>query len=119
MKKVEPLELRKKWNDYLDWLVDKVERFPQKHKYVLGQRILNTALDVLEQIIVIRYSSREEKSKKLPAFNLKLEVFRELMRIAWRKKIISDRSFLFQEYQTDQVGRMMHGLVVGNIKIRK
>jgi len=115
MKDVKSLEIRKKYNDHLDWLIDKVGRFPQKYKFTLGDRILNIGFDVLEQIILIQYSPKEERPLLLRGFNLKLEILREFMRFAWRKKIIGDRSFVFQEYQIDQVGRMIHGLVSRNL----
>ena len=107
------LIVKKKWNDYIDWLIDKVGRFPQQHKYVLGQRILNIAFDISENIVVMQFSPKEKRKELLPAFNLKLETMREFMRIAWRKKILSHRAFIFQECQIDQVGRMMHRLVGG------
>ncbi len=107
------LIVKKKWNEYIDWLIDKVARFPQQYKYVLGQRILNIAFDVSESLVVLQFSPKEKRKELLPDFNLKLEKMREFMRIAWRKKIISHRAFVFQECQIDQVGRMMHKLSGG------
>ena len=36
---------------FLLWLVPAVERFPRSQKFLLGDRIQNSALDVLESLV--------------------------------------------------------------------
>ena len=36
---------------FLLWLIPAVEKFPRSQKFLLGDRIQNTALDVLERLI--------------------------------------------------------------------
>ena len=34
--------------DVIKWLLPQVEKFPRSHKFTLGERIANTALNTLE-----------------------------------------------------------------------
>lgn len=36
---------------FLAWLVQTVEKFPKSHKFTLGDRIVTTALDVLDALV--------------------------------------------------------------------
>jgi hypothetical protein len=36
---------------FLAWLARAIEKFPKSHKFTLGDRVENTALDVLEALI--------------------------------------------------------------------
>lgn len=40
------------------WLVPTVEKFPRSQKFLLGDRIQATALDVLERLIEATYTRR-------------------------------------------------------------
>jgi len=104
------LEIRKRYQDFLLWLFEKINNFPKKQKFLLGDRIGNLALDILEDIIIIQFSRPDYKKEKLKAFNLKLEILRDLMRLAWRMKFFSHKSFLYQESKIDEIGRMVYGL---------
>jgi hypothetical protein len=104
------LEIRKRYQDFLLWLFEKINNFPKKQKFLLGDRIGNMALDILEDLIILQYTPAFQKKEKLKIFNLKLEILRDLMRLAWQMKFLSHKSFLFQESKIDEVGRMVYGL---------
>ena len=42
---------------FVTWLVPAVERFPRSQKFLLGDRMQTTALDVLERLIEATYTS--------------------------------------------------------------
>ena len=109
-KNIQKLEVLKKYQTYLIWLLEKINSFPKKQKYLLGERIGNQAFDILESLLKMQYSPSAKKKENLSEFNLKLENLRQLMRIAWKMKFISNRNFLWQETKIDEVGRMAHGL---------
>jgi hypothetical protein len=111
---VKQLEIRQKYQDYVIWLLKKINNFPRKQKFILGEKIGEKALDVAEDIIAMQYLPKEEKKKLLSVFNLKLETLRELMRIAWKMNFLSRRSFIWQEAKIDEVGRMVHGLAISS-----
>jgi len=45
-----------KWYQFLRWLTPTVGNFPKAQKFILGDRIQNGALDVLERLIEATYS---------------------------------------------------------------
>ncbi len=64
---------------FILWLVPAVDRFPRSRKFLLGDRIQSTALDV--QLIEATYTRR--RSGHLASANLGLEKLRFLFRLAW------------------------------------
>ena len=51
---------------FLLWLIPALSRFPRDQKFLLGDRIQGTALDVLERLIEATYSKRREESGERP-----------------------------------------------------
>ena len=45
---------------FLLWLIPAVEKFPRAQKFLLGDRIQNAALDVLERLIEATYTRQRE-----------------------------------------------------------
>jgi hypothetical protein len=41
---------------FLTWLMPTVEKFPRSHRFTIGDRVQNTALDVLEALIEATYT---------------------------------------------------------------
>ena len=62
------------------WLVPAVERFPRSQKFLLGDRIQDVALDVLERLIEATYT--KQRDRHLAGANLGLEKLRSLCRLA-------------------------------------
>lgn len=65
---------------FILWLVPAVERFPRRQKFLLGDRIQCTALDVLDALIEATYSRQRECF--LARANLGIEKLRFLCRLA-------------------------------------
>ncbi len=65
---------------FVTWLVPSVERFPRGQKFLLGDRMRTTALDVLERLIEATYTKR--RGDPLARANLGLEKLRFLVRLA-------------------------------------
>ena len=62
------------------WLVPTVERFPRSQRFLLGDRLQSTALDVLERLIEATYT--RARQGHLAAANLGIEKLRVLCRLA-------------------------------------
>jgi hypothetical protein len=45
---------------FLLWLIPAVEKFPRSQKFLLGDRIQSTALDVLERLIEATYTRQRD-----------------------------------------------------------
>jgi hypothetical protein len=55
-----------KWYQFLRWLVPTVEKFPRSQKVTLGDRVQNTALEVLERLIEATYAREARPRRHLP-----------------------------------------------------
>ena len=65
---------------FLAWLIPAVERFPRSQKFLLGDRIQTSALDVLERLIEATYIKR--RGDALASANLGIKKLRFLFRLA-------------------------------------
>lgn len=67
-----------KMYQFMLWLVPAVERFPRSQKFLLGDRIQATALDVLEHLIEATYT--RGRARLLAEANIKPKSLRLLFR---------------------------------------
>ncbi len=101
------LPLFEHWNRFLDWLLDRLERFPKDTRFTLAQRMANLALDALEAVIEATYS--RERLPILQRLNLILEKLRVLVRPAHRRRYLSDAQYEFAARELLTAGRMTGG----------
>jgi 23S rRNA-intervening sequence protein len=94
-------------SQFVNWLMQTVERFPKSQKFLLGDRIQNTALDVLEALIEATYT-RDRRAHLLRA-NLGLEKLRFLFRIAFEQHHLDLRRYEHAARAIDEVGRLIGG----------
>jgi len=92
---------------FLLWLVPAVERFPRRQKFLIGERIHVTALDVLDALIEATYT-RDRRAHLLRA-NLGLEKLRVLLRLATELKLLDLRRYEHAARAIDEVGRLVGG----------
>ena len=88
---------------FLLWLIPAVERFPRSQKFLLGDRIQSTALDVLERLIEATYTRR--RAGHLAAANLGLEKLRFLIRLARDLRVLDPRRYEHAVRNIDDTGR--------------
>ncbi|MCY4214335.1 MAG: diversity-generating retroelement protein Avd [Gammaproteobacteria bacterium] len=88
---------------FLLWLVPAVERFPRRQKFLLGDRIQMTALDVLERLIEVTYTKR--RGDLLARANLGLEKLRFLFRLAHDLHLLDMRRYRHAARSIDDTGR--------------
>ncbi len=93
--------------DLLLWLMKQVPKFPRSHKFLLGDRIQNQALDVLECLIEAAYS--KHKQAPLKRAGLAMETLRYLIRCAHDLEFLDQRRYQFVVSQIDEIGRMIGG----------
>ncbi len=96
--------------EVLLWLFQKVNSFPKKQRFVLGQRIENTGLEILKLIIQANNEKNiAKKMQSLKEINTQLEVLRSLLQISHELKFMNAKSLGFIISQIDEVGRMLGG----------
>jgi hypothetical protein len=115
------LDLRSRWHkthaapvqpwkpifSFLQWLVLTVEKFPRDQKFLLGDRIQKTALDVLEALIEATYT--RERRNHLARANLGLEKLRFFFRHAAEMRYMDNRRYEHAARSLDETGRLIGG----------
>lgn len=96
-----------KMYQFLLWLVPTVDKFPRAQKFLLGDRIQTTALDVMERLIEAAYN--RDKATQLGQANLGLEKLRFLFRLAFDLRHVDLRRYEFAARAIDEIGRMVGG----------
>jgi len=89
------------------WLFEKVNTFPKKQRFVLGQQIENSSLLCIRIIIEANFAQGANvKVKKLRELNIELEVLRSLVRMAVELNFMKINSAQYITASIDEVGKM-------------
>ena len=96
-----------KMYQFMLWLVPTVDKMPRAHKFTLGDRIQNTALDALENLIEATYSKSAEA--QLRQVNLSLEKLRFFFRMAADLHFIDLRRYEHAARVINEVGQSVGG----------
>ena len=91
----------------INWLMPTIARFPREQRFLLGDRILATALDVLEALIEATYT--RERRTQLARANLGLEKLRFFFRLAHEQRHLDARRYEHAARAVDEVGRLVGG----------
>jgi len=94
-------------NGFIRWLIPTVEKFPKSQKFLLGDRIQATALNVLERLIEATYS--KPRQAHLLGANLGIEKLRHLFRIAADLRYLDLGRYEHAARSLDEVGRLIGG----------
>lgn len=89
------------------WLIPAVEKFPRAQRFLLGDRMQTTGIDVLEGLIEATYS--REVTAILTRVNLQLEKLRFLFRLAKDLRYLDLKRYEFAARAMDEVGRLVGG----------
>jgi hypothetical protein len=76
---------------FLNWLMPTIGRFPREQRFLLGDRIQSTALDVLEALIEATYT--HDRRAHLTHANLGLEKLRFFFRLAHEQRHLDARRY--------------------------
>ena len=85
------------------WLIPAVMRFPRAQKFLLGDRLQGTALDVLEALIEATYT--KHRDAPLARANLGLERLRFFFRLSRDLKYLDARRHEYAARHIDEIGR--------------
>lgn len=88
--------------DLILWLFPQISKFPRDYRYILGNRIENGLLDVMEQLIEARYT--RDKAGLLQSANLALEKLRYLVRLAKDLKFFNTKKYEYISREINQTG---------------
>ncbi|OFZ80660.1 MAG: hypothetical protein A2583_13580 [Bdellovibrionales bacterium RIFOXYD1_FULL_53_11] len=105
----EELPIFVKWLESLSWIIQTAEKFPKRVRGTITDRLINIALDIIEDFIEGRYS--RGKIDILRRINLKLEKIRVLLRIAHEQKILPHQQYKHGAYLINETGKMLGGWI--------
>ena len=94
---------------FLAWLVPTIDKFPRRQKFLLGDRIESTALDVLEGLVEATYT--RNRGRILEAVNLKLDKLRFLFRLSTELQLLDQRRYEYASRCIDEIGRLVGGWI--------
>jgi 23S rRNA-intervening sequence protein len=92
---------------FLMWMVPAIEKFPRTQKFLLGDRIQTTALDVLECLIEATYT--RDRKGHLSRANLGIEKLRFFFRLAVELNYLDRRRYQHAARTLDEIGRLIGG----------
>ncbi len=94
---------------FLLWLIPAVEKFPRSQKFLLGDRIQTTALDVQESLLDATYT--KARTRPLNSANMGLEKLRMFFRLAYDLQYLDMRRYEHAARSLDDVGRLVGGWI--------
>jgi len=98
-----------KWYDFSKWVLERVESFPKNQRFVLGNRVSNAALDVLDALSQAAYASGSVKAELLESAQRRINALRWLLRMCKDRNLLSNRQFGHGCMQMEECGRMVGG----------
>jgi len=98
--------------DLILWFFPHISKFPRDYRFLLGDRIENLLLDILQNLIAANYSL-ESRRRNLVEANLKLDNLRILARLCKDLHLLNFKSFGYQAEIVNDVGKQIGGWMRG------
>jgi len=114
---LQDLTILEKLYELILWMFPLITKFPQKQRFVLGQQLQNSLLDILKNIIQANHES--DKAIVLKQVSIELDKFRYLFRLAKDLKFMNIRQYEFGALKANEVGKMLGGWMKMSMEYRK
>ncbi|KOR35583.1 MULTISPECIES: diversity-generating retroelement protein Avd [Planktothricoides] len=106
---MEELPIIQKTYDLIQWYIPLLNKLPRDHKMALGSRIVDGLYDLLESLIIARYSSN--KLELLRSLNPKISVLRYQTRLLLDFKLFSSQRYEYAVKLIDIIGSDLGGWI--------
>lgn len=103
------LSIIQKTYDLIQWYVPIVNRLPKNHKFTLGDRIINSLYNLLENLIKAKYS--EEKIEILKDLNTQLDILRYQTRLLFDFQLFSVKRYQYASQLINDIGMELGGWI--------
>ncbi len=107
------LPIFQKSYELLKWIYFFVSKFPKAEKHALGQKVKQTAMDFLDQ--VIRANGAKNKAPNLEEAAQLLEILRIHVRLSFDLSLINQKRYELLSGKIDEIGRMLGGWRRANV----
>lgn len=98
-----------KTKDFLDWLVPLTNHFPRIHRHTITKRLLDAALDFLENILEANSVRGQQRLTWLTAADAKLNKVRNYLRLAHLWRWITPGQYEHGSRLVAELGRLLGG----------
>ena len=95
--------------DFYQLFYLQLDHFPKKSRFVLGQEIETTILDLLESVAKAEYSSQKKTIELLNQGSANLDFLKILIRLCYELKIINQKKYIELEERLQEIGKMLGG----------
>ena len=95
--------------DLILWMYPLINKFPKKQRFVLGQQLENTLLEILKG--VIQANQERNKLETLKQVSIDLDKFRILYRLAKDLKFINIKRYQFGTGKVNEIGKILGGWI--------
>ncbi|MFH1233669.1 MAG: diversity-generating retroelement protein Avd [Patescibacteria group bacterium] len=103
------LILFQKFYDFTLWIYPTINKFPKTQRFVLGQQISNTVLEILKKII--QANAEKYKVPYQKQISIELDKLRILMRLSKDLKFLSVKQYEFSADKINEIGRLLGGWI--------
>jgi len=79
--------------EFVKMLIPVINKLPRDHKFVLGDRVINRSVDVLELFLEAYYTARPQKAPLLARANISVEILRYHIRLLFELRLISTSQY--------------------------
>lgn len=95
--------------DFYKTLSDYLLFFPKVKRYTLGEKLEETTLEIIKQVILAGYVSKERKLPALEKSIVLVNLLKILIRLAKDTKAFDNNKYLKLEQNLQEIGRMLGG----------
>jgi len=105
----EDLPIIQKTYDLIKWYIPILNRLPRSHRFILGDRIAVGLYELLEGLILARYSPN--KLPQLQALNGRLDILRYQTRLLLELDLLSSKRYEFVGDHLKEIGQELGGWI--------
>jgi hypothetical protein len=95
--------------DLLTWLLPRCEKFPKAQRFIVTQRLCNSALDLQESLFEANARSGTARLNHLQAADAHLNKLRLYLRLAQQWKWLTAGQYAYVSAIVAEVGRLLGG----------
>ena len=95
--------------EFCAWLLPKISKFQKDQRYILGTRLQNSALDLLEANVDAALAPGQAKLSFVVLAQRRLEHIRFLLRLAYSIRMVNIKSYEYGSRTLVELGKMLGG----------
>ena len=95
--------------DFIQWLIPQTVKFPREQRFVVAQRLQNTALDFMECLYLA--TNKQNQTQALQRADIKLKQLRFYLRLSHDLKLMNARRFEHASRLIEELGRLLGGWI--------